>query len=59
LFFGLQLREKSCWRLVIGLLVIMMAIQVLLMDAGIRRKLILMERLEGEPVKFNKSLSHK
>lgn len=59
LFFGLQLREKSYWRLVIGLLVMVMAIQLLLMDAGIRRRLLLMERLEGEPVKFNKTLSHK
>jgi hypothetical protein len=59
LFFGLQIREKGCWRLVIGLLVLMLLIQVLLMDVGIRRKLVFMEGLEGEPVKFYKSLSHK
>jgi hypothetical protein len=29
------------------------------MNAGIRRNLLLMERLEGEPVKFYKSLNHK
>lgn len=59
LFFGLQLREKVCWRLVIGLLTLMMIIQALLMDARIRSKLVFMERLEGEPVKFYKSLNHK
>jgi hypothetical protein len=59
LFFGLQLREKGCWRLVIGLLMLMIIIQVLLMDARIRSKIVLMERLEGEPVKFYKSLNHK
>jgi hypothetical protein len=57
LFFTLQLKQKKYFWLSIGLLVALMMVQFALTNGWIRKKLVLIEWLEGEPVKFYKSLS--
>jgi type II secretory pathway component PulL len=56
LFFKLQLREKKCFWLMLSLLLLIILSQILLADFAFRKYLVLVERYEGQPVKFYKSL---
>lgn len=56
LFYRLILRERSCVKLVIFLTLLLILCQALLTNAFVRKYLVLVEKYEGTPVKFYKSL---
>lgn len=55
LFYRLLVRERSCFRLVIYLILLLFLCQGLLTFPFIRKHLLLVEKYEGNPVKFYKS----
>jgi fumarate reductase subunit C len=56
LFYRLIIREGSCLRLVIYLIILLILCQGFLTNHFIRKHLVLVEKYEGAPVKFYKSL---
>ncbi len=56
LFYRLIIRERNCFKLIIFLTLLIFICQGLLTNAFVRRHLVLVEKYEGEPVKFYKSL---
>lgn len=56
LFYRLIVRERSCLKLVLFLILLLILCQGLLTNAYIRKHLVLVEKYEGTPVKFYKSL---
>lgn len=56
LFYRLIIRERKCFKLIIYLTLLLIICQALLTKAFIRKHLVLVERYEGDPVKFYKSL---
>lgn len=56
LFYRLTLRERSCVKLIIFLTLLLILCQALLTNPFIRKHLVLVEKYEGTPVKFYKSL---
>lgn len=55
LFFGLQLREERCLRLILILIGLLVVAQTLLTNPMVRRWVVLTERYEGQPVTFYKT----
>lgn len=56
LFYRLIVRERSCIKLVFFLTLLLILCQGLLTNAYIRKHMVLVEKYEGAPVKFYKSL---
>ncbi|NLW45950.1 MAG: hypothetical protein GXY86_01220 [Firmicutes bacterium] len=56
LFYRLIIGERKCFKLIIYLTLLLIIGQGLLTNPFIRKYLVLVERYEGEPVKFYKSL---
>lgn len=56
LFYRLIVRERKCFKLIIYLTLLLIICQALLTNASIRKYIVLVEKYEGEPVKFYKSL---
>lgn len=59
LFFRIQLRERLLFRLMIGLIATLLAIQWLLLHDWFRQRVVMAERLEGIVPKVYKSLGTK
>ncbi len=56
LFYRLIARERSYFKLIFYLTILLILCQVLLTNTFIREHLVLVEKYEGAPVKFYKSL---
>jgi len=56
LFYRLIIRERSCFKLVIYLILLLILCQGLLANPLVRKHLVLVEKYEGTPAKFYKSL---
>lgn len=56
LFYRLVLKERFCFKLVILLTILLVICQGILTIPFVRKRLLLVEKYEGDPVKFYKSL---
>lgn len=57
LFYRLNLYERRIFRIILGSVLLLGLIQALLTLPEARKVLVLLERLEGEPATFYKSLN--